>query len=995
MLARLCASSHPAAAWAEGVEPWLRAHGAAWRETRVVLAPNAVWLAALKAGAVAAGLPILGLQWHTPGRWRTQALAALPGPRCQVALREDLHLLLELAAQGLPANPLARAYGGDPALFQELLDTLEGAGWDAEVLPDAPARELARAAAQLRAQTGWLTAAAADQKLRAAAAAGTLPPLGRRLLAVGFGLGDQALDSLLETAVHAGGESTVLLDVAENTVERDLASAAWLGRWEERLGDAATWLEAPAATPAPFAALAAQVADPAMAASAKNAPPIFWLAENLQAEADLATTQALAFLGEDAHARVGIVVGSVASPLAREVAARLTALGCPHYDATGHLPGRENAQALFEAWLDWQEDGRLAGLMGWVRAAGRHGWLGEKSVAAIEAALHDAAQALLTDDPVVLAAWLQSGPMENFEARDFLATWPRLPEATTWDGFLQKILAVSQQLRWPAEPAALEERAQGWREQPAFNLPRAAVVRWVRAVTRVPGRTRAAMGREPWARLQIVDAAAAAAQMWTHLVLGGLQHGEWPAERRDSPLLDDAQVEKLNRQAMRPSSHGEGDWMLAPGHSLLLASRDARRLERANFARLLALPSQGLALTARLADAADGRRARLSEYFWSVARAAWGRLPAEADWLALAKISSERRAGLAEEFGGVAAKSLREKSLAAPDARQTAWAHQARRDADTVFDDYSFCLRAAPSAPLRLSCKAWDRALRQPGAAWFEHILRAEPLWQPAEDDAVQLSIGQWAHTWARPGPENSTESFLLPNAETWRKFSLDAAQQFRRQAQAAFTAAGRAVPEAWLDAHAEATRLAGQWITALADLPGWPHALAETKLPRGLPVALPGVAQSIPLSGRMDLVLFPRGVSLATEKLGGSPAWLFDFKTGADDKLTIKKLSQGRGLQLALYALALRALGAGVVELTLLNPAAEPQPQLTDADFAAPELAGCWQLLADFAVRGQWGERCDLEDEHARPGHYPSATLPVPVDILERKWQLTHGTPA
>ena len=48
-----------------------------------------------------------------------------------------------LAAARLPENPLARAYGPDPAPFQELLDALDGAGWEPTVLADPAARELA------------------------------------------------------------------------------------------------------------------------------------------------------------------------------------------------------------------------------------------------------------------------------------------------------------------------------------------------------------------------------------------------------------------------------------------------------------------------------------------------------------------------------------------------------------------------------------------------------------------------------------------------------------------------------------------------------------------------------------------------------------------------------------------------------------------------------------------------------------------------------------
>lgn len=993
MLTRLCVSSHPAAAWAEVVEPWLRAHGDHWRDKRAVLAPNATWLAALKAGAVNANLPVLGIEWCTPGRWRTQALNVLPGAKPHVALREDLHLLLELAAESLPANPLARAYGADPALFQELLDTLESAGWDGAVLSDRHARELAQASAKLRAHTGWLTAAAADRILRESAMAGTLPRVGKNLLIVGFGPGDWAQAALLEAAVAGYDECEIILDAADNAVERDSTSTAWIGRWEELFGDAAVWLEAPVEISAPFGLLALTMSDPALAAknAGKNTAPLFWLAENLQTEADLVAAQALAFLRENENARVGVVVGSLASPLAREVATRFTALGCPHHDATGHLPGRERAQALFEAWLDWQEDGRLAGLVLWVRAAGHHGLLGEKSVRAVEKALHHAAQNLLTDDPAVLASWVHDGHGEAMEARDFLTEWPRLPETATWDDYLPKILAVSTKLHWPDEPEVLTERAAGWHAKLPAALPRAALLRWVRAVTRVPGRTRAVLGREPWARLQIVDAAGAPAQTWTHLILGGLQHGEWPADRSDSPLLDDACREKLNQQVLRQGPHGEGHWTTAPGRGLLLTASDFRRLDRANFARLLALPTRGLALTARETDPLDGRRARLSEYYWAATRAALGRLPAEADWRSLAQATRERHASLGDIFRGSSTNHFRKEILSAPGPEQTARAYLARRDDNSAFDEYSFCLRNQPATPLTMSSKQWDEAARQPGAAWFKYLLKAKPRWHPAEDDDTRLSLGLWSHAWTRPGPENAVESYPLPKGKTWQKFSTDAAEQLYQKARTAFAAAGRPVPQSWLEVQAAAARLAAQWIAVLAELSDWPHALAEISLPNNLTISLPERAEKIPLTGRMDLVLFPRPVLFAPGKLNATPAWLFDFKTGGDDQLTKKRLSKGEGLQLALYARALLALGASTVELTLLNASATAEAQLTDADLAAPELAQRWRLLVDFAVRGHWGEFSDLEDEHARPGDYPSATLPVPVEILERKWQLTH----
>ena len=165
---------------------------------------------------------------------------------------------------------------------------------------------------------------------------------------------------------------------------------------------------------------------------------------------------------------------------------------------------------------------------------------------------------------------------------------------------------------------------------------------------------------------------------------------------------------------------------------------------------------------------------------------------------------------------------------------------------------------------------------------------------------------------------------------------------------------------------------------------------MGEISLPTGLRGALPGTSVELPLSGRMDLVLFRQAVKFAPGELGGAAAWVVDFKTGGDKTLSLKKLAEGEGLQVALYARALQALGAGDVALTLLNAKADAEPQLMGADLEDAKLAGLWQLLADFAM-GRWGENGDLANERENSGEYPSATLPVPVEILRSKWELTH----
>ena len=230
-----------------------------------------------------------------------------------------------------------------------------------------------------------------------------------------------------------------------------------------------------------------------------------------------------------------------------------------------------------------------------------------------------------------------------------------------------------------------------------------------------------------------------------------------------------------------------------------------------------------------------------------------------------------------------------------------------------------------------------------------------------------------------------------MPECGLWQKMAEDRARAERERVAVAFAAAGRPLPEAWLDAWSNAAQAARDWIEILAGLTEWPEGLAEINLPPGLSGVLPHTGAVIPFVGRMDLVLLNRAGNFAAGGLDGAAAWLVDFKTGGDELLRVKPLAKGKGLQLALYALALRALGAGPVALTLLTRDGAAVLQLKAEDLENPELAELWQLVAEMAVSGCWGDWPDLAGEHARTSVQPLATLPVSDDILRKKWMLTH----
>jgi hypothetical protein len=154
-------------------------------------------------------------------------------------------------------------------------------------------------------------------------------------------------------------------------------------------------------------------------------------------------------------------------------------------------------------------------------------------------------------------------------------------------------------------------------------------------------------------------------------------------------------------------------------------------------------------------------------------------------------------------------------------------------------------------------------------------------------------------------------------------------------------------------------------------------------------------------LAGRMDLLLArtaPARDSLATPEL-----WIIDYKTGAKRPLkagtinaegrrpSLKKLLlDGSALQLGLYAMAARALGAETVHVSFLSPLVRPlQPQLSASDFASEK--EIFIALAEMQQTGVFGMHGPLRSAYRFIDHYPQATVAVDNDILEQRWELTH----
>jgi hypothetical protein len=208
-------------------------------------------------------------------------------------------------------------------------------------------------------------------------------------------------------------------------------------------------------------------------------------------------------------------------------------------------------------------------------------------------------------------------------------------------------------------------------------------------------------------------------------------------------------------------------------------------------------------------------------------------------------------------------------------------------------------------------------------------------------------------------------------------------------------------LPDWWVSGWSNALYIADCLAAKLSGLEDdWSHMAVEW--PLGSPAEISvGENETLRVRGRIDLML-ARG-ERGRSRVGYVDLWVVDYKTGRQRGFNLrelrkhesseqkfrKQLIEGRGVQLALYALAVHAFGAQHVGLTLLSSAGELKRdfQLTDA-LAQKDF---WHELHRMQESGVFGMRGPVHSDYGFTRAYPLATPPIDTDLLDEKWTLTH----
>ena len=595
---------------------------------------------------------------------------------------------------------------------------------------------------------------------------------------------------------------------------------------------------------------------------------------------------------------------------------------------------------------------------------------------------------MLFDDLPTLGTYLTRHPRRATDEAlaSALLALPLLPAKASLGEFIRLTDEFLRGLAWSVRADELHRLTDAWQASLKLSISRRSWLRWLDE-TLVSWRvTRAAASRHPYSRLHLLPYAQAESQSWTHLILAGLNEGQWPPPLEDAGYLGEEEIDALNRRlavlntrVTAQGVQGEGHIAVQPGKAFCLGVAERRALARRQFLNTIESATVAVTATASLVDEAMPDRPLNPSEFFNHLHFETHRRAASQDTLVAFRTETARW------LRGSGLKPTPTPDLAP--AQQTRLAYDARRSPGVTFGEYEFSMRTSPVTPLHLSATQWENALRSPALVWMNVLLGVGPG-ETSDETPWSLTTGQWAHHWlaAISAAPKRGDFAPLPSPEEIRQRVLDRARSFRERVGGILSEQRRVLPDWWQSAWEQAWRLTAQFVERVAAVRDHAFVATERTLP-DTAIALSG-DQKLYLRGRTDLLL--ANTALSTDA-APETVWVIDYKTGRKSPLATKRIATGDGLQLALYALAWHELGAKNIGVSILTPTLELSgPQVSWSDLTS--LTNLWNglhAMQDQAIFGQLGA---LRDEWSFGGDYPLATLAIDPELLDEKWALTHA---
>jgi hypothetical protein len=981
-----------ASAWEAVILPWFEAvalKAIESNEPAAVITPYPIAGAFLRSKLLEHGVSLIGVKFLTAPLLRELLLA--DAATTAVPLREHLRLLLAIVSESsatengdnVDLSAIAKSIARSPDNLLRAFDQLGAAGWSFEDAGPAAIREITRSFQELVKECGFKLVHEADRA--ALEASGRTAKKFSAVLLTGFTAAHWPLLPLLQSAVLSARRANVVLEYPRDSSRS--ADESWIGTWEENFG-AIQSIPEEIERARPFSDLIRS--EQSTAHSNGRIQPQFLVGLNATEQANAICALTLKFLAEQSCTRLGILFPRGCS-LSRLVSEALARASVPHCDAIGHfLPG-EFEQPQWNNWIHLQENHQLDPLLRFLEANPES--FGKLSIHEVRGALQRVYGTILIDDLGVLreACARQTDRPLLIQIAKLLGSIRFFPAKATFEQFIAETKSIFHGLKWNNRWDAVDQFSRKWRISPSMEFSRTIYLRWLKETLDSFSMTRAPKASHIYSRVQLLTYSEAETQEWSHLILAGLNQGEWPEAEHESGFLPDNEIAELNKRATRAGGQGEGHVILSKGKTLLLSSQHARQFAIRQFAAAVESAEHGLAITASLLqESAPERIWNPSEQF-SQLYFATHRTPLSQETSSILR---------AQTFSW-----LKNQAAVAPAASsngeisQTRLAYDSRRNAEVPFGEFEFALREPIDRQVILRATEWDKVVKTPALIWMKTYLGLEN--QEQDLNQWHAATGTWVHDWLATiaASQNENAFVAFPNPTEIQKRIAAAANAFRQSIVDLCDATGRQLPDWWNSGWSNAFALADFLASKMAEAQGWPQLAAEWKLKSQELTLADG--KKLRVRGRIDLILAQS--RLPDANLANGNLWIIDYKTGNAKPLNVsgktpearvanlrKKLVRGDAIQLGFYGLAARELGAREVQLSILSLRTDlDKPQLVLEDLASH--TDFWNELHRMQEKGVFGLRGAIRNDFGFHADYPLAILPIDKEFLDEKWVLTH----
>jgi len=930
-------------AWRAHVRPWLSA-GAGLRRDFVVV-PTRGQAHGLKLRCVREGLPLLGVEFLTPGLARQKARALQPPARPSLGRELLLLNLRSLIAERL--EPLATtdpAWGWWKSLESDAeralsdYDELLHAGYTARDFPSPPLADVFGALERRVDELGYDLAPVQQIAAGLEVPAPAAPRLPGRLLIHGFTA--EHWPEFFHLAALARRATSVNVLAAEPRWRGSAAvDEGWVEAWATLLG----------AEPRPAEADGPEPAGEGVArlwsgegGSAERARVL--VGRTRRDEMEL-VAQEVARLLEAGSTNIGVVFPAAgAGP--RRLARLLEERGIPFNDLVAAVAPPSIDAQLQRELLRFHADGaRLEGLLElWPRLRALNFTTVPPGVArdVAERAFDRRQTHALADVHADLAA--RDRPEWREVARVAAVLLPAWPARLTFAEAAGRFERLCGELRLPL-PETWPGSA-GYAERDTRAHPRAAVIAALRSFVPETAPVADAPGRGQFAPVTLTTRRRAAGLGWSDLILADSNAGAWPERPPASVWLSDEQRRALNQRSRFTVA--------------LFTADDRARFEKEGYADLARSTAGAVVFAAAHRDECDAELAL-----------------APNAWLERVLLAGEPAAAGVEALFEAHATAVRAAEQPEPPGlRDWAGVWTRRRDPALAFDEHFLCGAPPVVRPPQLAARLIERGAADPAELWFQGVLGlARTDWTPLVR-ARRKALGSLAHALLahalRGPPAEGGFRQRLPEPEARARLG-EALHRWRDQ---------RPRDRYWDSFAAELGELSSMLLGKTYALGGGAFVGVELALPDGTELVLPDGAP-LRVIGRMDLVWSDR------------PGWegaevdIIDFKTGADARLSVPAMARGASLQLGVYLAAAQVLGAARGRVWMVKPDAAPPSVLTLAELPRATSVPLTRLARHLAT-GRYGALTPDRSDYARGFEWPLACAPIRHGVLARKFAVT-----